>query len=83
MLASDDGEELEVGAVRETPRGFDAFARAQGYDPGRATKGVATIEEAKAFVESFRPWEEYEGGQGLEVDPEVRPTDRTANTVPH
>ena len=77
MLVGDDGEELEVGAFRETPRGFDAFAKALGYDPGRATKDIATIEEAKAFVESFRPWEEYEGGPGLEVDPKVRPVEGT------
>jgi hypothetical protein len=31
------------------------------------------MEDAKAFVESFRPWELYKGGQGLGVEPEVRP----------
>ena len=42
------------------------------YDPDRSRKGFPTIEDAKAFVESFRPWELY-GTQGVTVDPEVRP----------
>ncbi len=68
-----DGEnEEEVGGVRETKRGFDAFAKTFGYDPGRAQKGMASMEEAKTFVESFRPWELYQGGQGMSVDSEVR-----------
>ncbi len=36
-------------------------------------KGMGTLEEAKEFVESFRPWDLYDGGQGLSVDPQVRP----------
>lgn len=64
---------VEVGGVRETKRGFDAFAKTFGYDPGRAMKGMGTLEEAKEFVESFRPWDLYDGGQGLSVDPQVRP----------
>ena len=68
----DAGHEEEVGGVRETKRGFDAFAKTFGYEPGRAAKGMATMEDAKQFVESFRPWELYDGGQGLSVDPEVR-----------
>ena len=66
-------EEEEVGGVRETRNGFDAFAKTFGYEPGRAQKGMATLEEAKEFVESFSPWELYQGGEGLEVEPEVRP----------
>ena len=74
ILSTDDGErEEEVGGVRETKRGFDAFAKTFGYDPGRAQKGIATLEEAKEFVESFRPWELYDGGYGTSVDPVVRP----------
>jgi hypothetical protein len=74
VLAAEDGaEEEEIGGVRATKRGFDAFAKTFGYDPGRAQKGMATLEEAKEFVESFRPWELYDGGQGVSVDPVLRP----------
>ena len=74
VLAADDGSsEEEIGGVRETKGGFDAFAKTFGYEPGRAQKGIDSLEEAKAFVESFRPWELFDGGQGLSVDPEVRP----------
>ena len=30
------GYEEEIGGVRETKRGFDAFAKTFGYEPGRA-----------------------------------------------
>ncbi len=73
IVEEDGGEEEEVGGVRATKRGFDAFAKTFGYEPGRAQKGIATLEEAKEFVEAFRPWELYDGGQGLLVDPVVRP----------
>ena len=67
-----EGEDVEIGGVRETKSGYDAFAKTFGYDPGRAQKGIPTLEEAKTFVESFRPWELYQGAQGLTVEPEVR-----------
>ena len=74
VLAPEEGvQEEEIGGVRETKRGYDAFAKTFGYEPGRAQKGMATLEEAKEFVESFSPWELYEGGEGLSVDPEVKP----------
>ena len=74
VLASDDGEhEEEIGGVRETKRGFDAFAKTFGYDPGRAEKGIGSMDEAKEFVEQFSPWELYQGGHGLTVETEVRP----------
>ena len=73
ILAGDDESEIEVGAVRQTPRGFDALAKTNTYDPGRATKGLATIEEAKAFVEDFHPWEIFGGDWDMEVEPGVRP----------
>ena len=76
ILALDDeseANEVEVGAVRKTPRGFDALAKTNTYDPGRAQKGFATIEEAKFFVESFHPWDLFGGDLDLEVEPEVRP----------
>ena len=75
LLASDDSSfEEEIGGVRETKRGFDAFAKTFGYDPGRAVKGMASMDEAKDFVESFKPWELYAEGQGgLTAEPGVRP----------
>ncbi|MGH2543019.1 MAG: hypothetical protein ACRDIB_09490 [Ardenticatenaceae bacterium] len=74
VITEDDGEhEEEIGGVRQTRRGFDAFARTFGYDPGRAQKDIPSLEEAKAFVESFRPWELFEDTQGQTVEKEVRP----------
>ena len=74
LVLGDDagGYEEEVGGVRETKRGFDAFAKTFGYEPGRAVKGLSYLEEGKEFVESFRPWELFNEGAGLEVDPDVR-----------
>ena len=73
LLEDEDGDTAEMGAVRETRRGFDAFATTNTYDPGRAQKGIPTLDEAKAFVESFRPWELVIGPVDLEIEPEVRP----------
>jgi len=73
VLSSDDGQEQEVGGVRETRRGFDAFAKTFGYEPGRAEKGIPSMDEAKTFVESFRPWELFVGPEALTVEAEVRP----------
>ena len=76
ILVQEEGsEEIEVGGVRETKRGFDAFAKTFGYDPGRAQKGMETLEEARSFVESFRPWEMYQGTHGLSVESDVRPAE--------
>ena len=73
IIDYDSGDhEEEVGGVRETRQGFDAFAKTFGYEPGRAQKGFPTMEDAKQFVESFRPWELYEGTEGVEVDQDVR-----------
>ena len=73
VLDALDGQKAALGAVRETKRGFDAFATTTGYDPGRATKGLLSMEEAKSFVESFEPWSLYEGGEeALPIEPEVR-----------
>ena len=72
VLLLDDGQEEEIGGVRVTKAGFDAFAKAFGYDPGRARKGISSMEEAKAFVESFRQWEPYDGADGLVVEPEAK-----------
>ena len=73
LSAGNGGHEEEIGGVRQTKRGFDAFAKTFGYEPGRAQKGMESMEEAKSFVESFRPWELYPEGQALSVEPQVRP----------
>ena len=76
MLDADDGSEVvEVGAVRETPRGFDALAKTNTYDPGRAQRDFSTVEEAKDFVESFHPWDIFGGDRDLEVEPGARPAE--------
>ena len=74
ILDPETGQEEECGGVRQTPRGFDALAKTFGYDPGRAQKGFATMEEAKAFVESFRAVGPFRGQsrRGLRQD---RPPD--------
>ncbi len=73
ILSNEDGgQEEDLGGFRETKRGIDALAKTFGYDPDRARKGFPTIEDAKAFVESFSPWELY-GVHGVTVDPEVSP----------
>ena len=41
--------------------GIEAMAKAQGYDPGRAIKGLTTIEDGKSFVEQFKPWVDFFG----------------------
>ena len=73
VLIGGDGQEQEVGGVRETRRGFDAFAKTFGYEPGRAEKGIASMDEAKTFVESFSPWELFVDPEALAVETEVRP----------
>ena len=73
ILAQDENNsEEEIGGVRETKNGFDAFAKTFGYDPGRAHKGFPTMDIAKEFVESFRPWELYGGTNDMTVASEVR-----------
>ena len=80
MFSLDEGEETNVGTVRKTRQGFDALAVTTGYDPGRAQKGFASIEEAKAFVEEFHPWDMFGGDFDLVVDPEVRPNPAVPDT---
>ncbi len=73
-LVLGDGEhEEEIGGVRENKGLFDAFAKTFSYEPGRAEKGLASMEIAKSFVESFEPWNLYEGGDNLSVSSEIRP----------
>jgi len=76
VLDTDDGGRVTLGAVRETKRGFDAFATTTGYDPGRATKGLESLSEGKLFVEQFEPWTLFEGGfEALPIENEVRNSD--------
>ena len=74
LILSDEneGHEENLGGFRDTKRGIDALAKTFSYEPERSKKGFPTIEEAKAFVESFRPWELF-GTQDVTVDPDVRP----------
>ena len=74
VLVGGEREE-RIGGVRETRRGFDAFATTFGYDPDRAQRRIATLDEAKAFVESFRPWELFTRDEELSVEPDVKPLD--------
>ncbi len=75
LVIGDEGQESEqeIGGVRETKSGFDAFAKTFSYEPGRSEKGIPTMEQAKSFVESFRPWELYEGTEGIELEATVVP----------
>ena len=57
ILSREEGKEEIVGGYRDTKRGIDAYAQTFSYDPGRSEKGFDTIEDAKEFVEAFRPWE--------------------------
>ena len=71
-----DGERVErIGGVRVTQRGFDAFAMTFGYDPDRARRDIASLDEAKAFVESFRPWELFVRDPELSIELDVKPLD--------
>ena len=73
FLNPTESGEMEIGGVRRTPRGFDAYAKTLGYDPGRAQRGFPTMEDAKAFVESFHPWDIYAGNMEVEFDSTVHP----------
>ena len=44
-----------------------------GYEPGRAQKGFPTLEDAKAFVEAFHPWDIFVGSAEVEFDETVHP----------
>ena len=70
MLSTENGQE-RIGGFRETKRGIDAYPTTFGYEPGRSEKGFSSVEDAKAFVESFRPSELY-GAHEVMVEAEVR-----------
>ncbi len=72
LKSEEDGEEEMIGGVRETKNGFDAFAKTFTMTPERAQKGIDTMESAKEFVESFRPWELFIGPSSIGVEAGVR-----------
>ena len=72
VIDDDQGHEEIIGGYREFKRGIDAYAKTFGYEPDRSKKGFETLDDAKAFVEAFRPWELF-GVQGVTVDTEVKP----------
>ena len=71
VVLADDGQESPVGGVRMTKRGVEAMARTMGYDHGRTTKGLSSMDEGRAFVEQFEPWRDFFPGVTLEVEPDV------------
>ena len=73
LVEMNDGETYSVGGVRVTRRGIEALAKTNGYDPGRAVKGLDSVEEGRAFVEQFEPWRDFFPFEELELEPEVRP----------
>ena len=72
IIEDTSGLEEVIGGYRENKSGIDAYARTMGYEPDRSRKGFDTVEDAKAFVESFTPWDIF-GVQEATVEPEVRP----------
>ena len=69
VLGDQEEHEEVIGGFRENKSSIDAYAKTFGYEPDRSRKGFATIEDAKEFVESFRPWELY-GVQDVTVEQE-------------
>ena len=72
ILSAGPGQEEEVGGVRETKSGFDAFAKTFSMTPERAQKGIPSMDESKQFVESFKPWELFTGPTDLQVEAQTR-----------
>ena len=71
IVENDEGETFSVGGVRENKIGIEALAKTTGYDPGRAIKGLQSLEEGRTFVEQFEPWREFFPGELLELDSEI------------
>ena len=72
MVDDTAGLEEVIGGYRENKSGISAYARTMGYEPERARKGFDSVEDAKAFVESFNPWDLF-GPRDAVVEAEVRP----------
>ena len=66
------GREEVIGGYRENKKGIDAYARTMGYEPERSKKGFDSVEDAKAFVEAFTPWDLF-CPRDVVVEPVVRP----------
>ena len=73
IVENDEGDTFSVGGVRDTKRGIEALAKTNGYDPGRAVKGLGSMEEARTFVEQFEPWREFFPGDPLSVESDIMP----------
>ena len=73
ILADGDRTEVMGRIRRRKDETYDVNARAFGYNPERAAAGIPSLDEAKAFVESFRPWDEFIGPSDLAVEADVRP----------
>ncbi|MFL2664395.1 MAG: hypothetical protein ACJ0G8_00290 [Dehalococcoidia bacterium] len=71
IVENEENETFSVGGVRETKRGIEALAKTTGYDPGRAIKGLQSLEEGRTFVEQFEPWKEFYPGELLELEAEI------------
>ena len=73
-LLLDTGEEVNLGGVRSMKRGIQAIAATRGYDPGRAVKGLGSLDEGKEFVLGFQPWRECVPDD-LVVEPDIVKSD--------
>ena len=72
MMDDTAGLEEVIGGYRENKSGISAYARTLGYEPERSRKGFDSVEDAKAFVESFNPWDRF-GPRDAVVEAEARP----------
>ncbi len=82
ILSTGDRTEVMGRIRRRKDDTYDVNARAFGYNPERAATGITSLDEAKAFVESFRPWDEFIGPSDLAVEPDVRPLPEAAAPAP-
>ena len=80
VLSELEGQEEIIGGYRDTKRGIDAYAQTFGYDPDRSRKGFATIEDAKDYVEAFKPWELHDV-YDVTIDREGNPASDAASTT--
>ena len=71
-VEDEEGNRWSVGGVRETKNGIEAMAKTTGYDPGRAVKGLESMESAKLFVEKFEPWRDFFPAEILEIEPNIQ-----------
>lgn len=73
MVLANGEKEERIGGIRTTKRGFDAFAVTFGYSPERARRDIESLEEAKEFVASFRPWDLFIHDRGISIEQDVQP----------